>query len=191
MIFLDKYKKLIDSTYTIFYNDNDVIVAEGTFSYYLKDDEITYSTTLDTSSSKNIINTLVKKDDIPKKLKKFLKERTSNIIGRQINLVSDKNNSSRFCQNKEFAIHYGIQSPINVTLTILDTFDNKTDFDNSFSKNEVNKTAFGLWDIEQNKIVNSFIFSHPIQTKLCFGDFGTSELNKGSLFIKMEITINE
>jgi len=191
-MFLSNFKKLFFSKeFGIIYSDNMIYIIPS-FPFgtdYFKTEEVIYECQREETDTKDILTFLSLKKDLPEKISSFIQDRFD-IVGRSYKMYSgdnpDNKNNAYFRAPKKLlksiSSMYGIDNPQKIKLTIVDTFDNKDDFDSSKEEGFV----YSLWEIEDNNVSSSFTFNHPLLTKVCFPDFGSSELNKGSLFVKMK-----
>lgn len=108
------------------------------------------------------------------------------IIGKTIKCFTEKDKNNVFFNDDRFCGVYGVKEPIKVKLTVIDTFNDGMVFENSFEKDN-DMVVYGIWEKEKNIIDVSFIFKHPLQTKVCSFDFFKYEIEKGSLFLKLKV----
>lgn len=187
MVFLSNYTRLLEGDFDIQYGRYGIVATKEKRAAYLSDDQVYYQLEADNVEAEDVLRTLLEQEDLPEDLRVFIDRRTRDIVGEEIEMFADADSLSAFCDDRDFAKHYGIENPVGVTLKVVGTFSTQKDFDASFEEDAQGRTAYGFWDMEKDRISCSFVYGHPIQTKMCFGDFGTSELRKGSLFLKMKV----
>lgn len=186
-MYIDNFKKIIDSYFVFFQKNKRIIVAKkGRPLYYLNDEhDILLDCDIDAAiKGKDLFNHLLDGGIKNEELALFVARRARKLIGEEIITYGDKGKYTTFCNNPEFASMYGIENPEKVKLTVLETFDSNKLFNMSRPEQNI---VFGFWDIDKDKINTSFIYKSPIQTQVCFADFGENELLRGSLFLKMSV----
>jgi hypothetical protein len=180
------YQKITINKYIVLEFKGHIIVTEADNVNYLFKSQILFECKADESFQKNhIFKILSKHDELPSDFLEAISTRSRDLKGEFIELFISESNPYNFCPDKKFAIHYGIKDPIPVKLTIIETFDNENDFDKSFTN--YGTEAFGFWNMETDKISSSFVWTHPMQTKMCFSDYAHHDISKGSLFLKFKI----
>jgi hypothetical protein len=185
LINTEAYDAVDIAGFNILYHDGHIIVTQANSYKYLIENEIIFQHRGDKFQKNNLLKVLLLLDNLPKELFQAISDRTGTLLGVELFLYTDVKKPMHFCKDKDFAIHYGINDPILVKLTISDTFDNEKDFDKSFTNN--NDEAFGFWDMKKNEISPSYVWCHPSQTKICFSDFAKYDISIGSLFLKLKI----
>lgn len=189
-MYIKDYDKVIDNDYVIFRNKKHIVVVEkDSYDYgYVSDSNIKYEIEIDYSfDNKDIIKILSKqKNIINEKLNKFIKDRSLDLVGFKFNSITDKKRKSTFCDKGalKFADMYGIETPIEVEVEVLETFKTEDSFDECKSEDNI---IFGIWLIEDNEIDTTFMWKSTVQVKMCSPDFFDSDINKGSLFVKMRV----
>ena len=189
-MYVKDYDKIIDSDYVILRNKKHiVIVKKNSCDYgYVSDNNIKYEIEIDYSfDNKDIIQILSKQENIiNEKLNKFIKDRSIDLVGVTFKLITDKKEKSTFCDKGalKFADMYGIETPIEVE--VIETFKTEDSFDECKSEDNI---IFGIWLIEDNEIDTTFMWKSTVQVQMCSPDFFNSDINKGSLFVKMKVIV--
>lgn len=166
--------------------DGHVIITKDISHNYLFEKEVLFQCYLGKElKQKDLFKALAAKSDLPKELLQLSIDRSRDLVGETMLLFTDQEKSIRFCDNEKWASFCGIENPCQKKLTVVEIFDNNNDFTNAFTDNS--DEAFGFWDVLKNEISSTFIWGHPLQTQICFGDFAKHHLKFGSLFLKMKI----
>lgn len=172
--------------FTILHHQGHIILTQAKSYKYLLENEVLFQCDMGKAfQQRNVFQALGGMDNLPKEFAEYIANRSRDLRGESLHLFADPNRPMNFCKNKEFASHYGISNPTEMRLTVIETFSNESDFDKSFTNS--GDEAFGFWDVEKDLISSSYIWAHPSQTKLCFSDFGRSDLLIGSLFLKFKV----